>query len=557
MKRIARIPAVLLLFCGCAAEPPAPPAPPPAPVFVDRTREAGLNFAHSSGERIKNYIVEAKGGGGAWLDFDNDGFLDIYLTNGAQLRPKRGPTPRNALYRNRGDGTFQEVTEAAGVGDTGWGMGSIAADFDNDGDGDLYVTNFGPNRLYRNDGQGRFSDTAVGAGVDLPGWSTGATFGDYDRDGDLDLYAAQYVDFSPAAAPPRGGMWKGTLVFAGPVGLPAAADALFRNLGDGTFVEVSQQAGVVPAKAQYGLDALFADGDDDGDVDIYVANDSGPNFLFSNQGDGTFVETARSAGAALSAEGTDQAGMGVAYGDWDNDGDRDYLVTHFEDDYNTLYRNLGGGFFTVASAAVGLTAASRAKLGFGACFLDWDNDGDQDLAVANGHVYPQTRHLNLEGYAQANQLFVNAGPEAAWRLVETPAGDFNRAQVSRGLARADWDNDGDLDLLVLNLDGPPALLRNDGGNAYNYLRLRLVGRASNRDGLGAKIRARAGDLIQTFELVSGGGFLSSSALWVHVGLARHTRLDHVEIHWPSGAVQHLRDLPANQTLTVEEPPQTN
>ncbi|NKB71160.1 MAG: hypothetical protein GKR89_29160 [Candidatus Latescibacteria bacterium] len=542
-----------LLLCHCNPQT----STPPAPVFVDRTEAAGIDFVHRSGERIKNYIVEAKGGGGAWLDYDGDGYLDIYLTNGARLRPGPGPAPTNALYRNQGNGTFTEVTQKAGVGDTAWGMGSIAADCDNDGDQDLYLTNYGPNRLYRNKGNGTFADGAVRAGVALPDWSTGATFGDYDGDGDLDLYVAQYVEFSPATAPPRGGMWKGTLVFAGPVGLPAAADALFRNEGDGTFTQVSQQANVAPARPGYGLDALFADFDDDGDADLYVANDSVANFLFVNQGNGTFIETARSAGAALSGEGTPQAGMGLAYADWDNDGDQDYLVTHFEDDYNTLYRNLGGGFFTVASAAVGLDAASRPPLGFGACFLDWDNDGDQDLAVANGHVYPQTRHLNTAGYAQANQLFANQGRKAAWRLVETPAGDFNQAQVSRGLARADWDDDGDLDLLVVNLDGPPSLLRNDGGNAYNYLRLRLQGRTSNRDAIGAKISARAGDLTQTFELVSGGGFLSSSAHSIHIGLARHQRLDQLEIRWPSGAVQHLQGVAANQTLILAEPPHPN
>ena len=462
--------------------------------------------------------------------------------------------PRNALFRNNQDGTFTDVTTRAGVGHTGWGMGCIAADFDNDGDEDLYVMNYGPNVLYRNQGDGTFANIATPAGVDLPGWSTGASFGDYDNDGDLDLYVAQYVEFSPRIAPPRGGMWKGTLVFAGPINLPGAADALFRNEGNQTFTEVSQPAGVAPPTPWYGLGVIFADYDDDGDADIYVANDSAPNFLYQNQGNNTFVDVALIANIALSNEGIPQAGMGIAYGDCDNDGFRDFLVTHFEDDYITLYHNQGDGFFSVISSEVGLAEPSLPWLSFGTCFLDYDNDGDQDLLVANGHVYPQVRHLHPEGCAEPNQLFANQGRENNWRFVEVEAGDLSIPNTSRGACKGDYDNDGDVDLLIFNMDSAPALLRNEGGNRHNWLSVRLVGTRSNRGGIGARVRVVAGDLDQTIEVVTGGSFLSHSDTRAHFGLGRLQTIDQVEVRWPSGRVQQLRDVPPNQFLVIEESP---
>ena len=547
--------ALLLLFACAPADPPAP-VPPTTPLdpvrFTDATAIAGIDFQMRSGGQVKNYIVESKGGGGAFFDYDSDGWLDIYLVNGSRLGDQTEPAPANALYRNQGNGTFADHTLTAGVGDTAWGMGCAAADFDNDGDSDLYVTNYGPNTLYRNQGDGTFHDISRTAGVDLDGWSTSATFGDYDLDGDLDLYVAQYLEFSPATAPPRGGMWKGVLVFTGPLGLQGTQDVLYRNEGDGTFVDITRKARAGKLDPTYGLGALFGDYDSDGDPDLYIANDSTPNFLYRNQGDGTFREVGVAAGAALSAEGGAQAGMGIAYGDYDRDGDRDLFVTHFEDDYNTLYRNQGDGTYTVASSALGLTEPSLAHLAFGTCFLDYDNDQDLDLFVANGHVYPQILHVNPSGYTEANQLFVNQGPTADYRFVETAAGDVDHAALSRGTAHGDYDNDGDVDLLVFNLDDAPTLLRNDGGNQRNWLTLYLQGTASNRDGIGAKITVSTGDIVQTVELISGGSFLSHSDPRAHFGLGFYQRAQ-AEIRWPSGQVQHLEDLAANQLLTVVEP----
>ncbi len=526
----------------------------PDPVrFAEVGTAAGLRFELRSGGQVKNYIVEAKGGGGAFLDYDGDGWLDIYLVNGSRLKGYSDSAPTNALYRNLGDGTFEDRTRSAGVGDAGWGMGCAVADYDQDGDLDLYVTNYGPNILYRNEGQGRFRDVGQTAGVDRAGWSTGASFGDYDLDGDLDLYVAQYLHFAPERVPPRGGMWKGVLVFAGPSGLPGAQDVLYRNEGQGRFRDVTRQAGVSQRTPTYGLSALFCDYDQDGDPDLYVANDSAPNFLYRNEGNGQFRDVGVEAGAALSAEGGAQAGMGIAYGDCDGDGDGDFLVTHFEDDYNTLYRNRSDGTFAVASAEVGLAAPSLPHLAFGACFFDYDNDQDQDLFVANGHVYPQMRHLNPDGYAEPNQLFANQGQAGAYRFSEVAAGDLSRPAVSRGVAKGDYDNDGDVDVLVCNLDGPPHLLRNDGGNQRNYLSLRLVGTASNRDGIGARVSVVSGGVEQIAERVSGGSFLSHSDGRVHFGLGANTVAERVEIHWPSGRGQRLEDVPANQFLVVEEP----
>ena len=434
-------------------------------------------------------------------------------------------------------------------------MGASAADVDNDGDADLVVTRLDGASLYRNLGtaERRYADDPEA--LALGGWCTGAAFGDYDLDGDLDLYVARYVDFDGDAIPPRAGMWKGLMVFAGPMGLPAHADALLRNDG-GRFVEVSQASGVGEADPTHGLGVVFTDYDGDGDTDIFVANDSAPNYLFRNEGAGggtRFREAAWEARAAFSAEGTAQAGMGVASGDYDGDGDRDLFVTHFEDDYNTLYRNDGGGRFTVASHEAGLGQVGQPGLAFGTCFLDADNDGDLDLAVAQGHVYPQVRHLDGPRYAQPDHLFLNLGAAAGHRFELAPGGDLGRPGVTRGLMKGDWDEDGDVDLVAMRLDDRPALLRNDGPAEGHWLLVDLEGTAANRDAVGALVTVTAGDLSRTVEIAAGGSYLSHNDTRAHFGLGPRSRVDAVEVRWPGGRTQKLGPMAADRLVRIRQP----
>jgi len=536
---------------------PVPPAGEQASasgvMFTDVTEAAGIRFRHRAGDAVKDYIVEAKGGGGALFDADGDGWLDLYFANGARL--SAGSTEADALYLNRGDGTFAEVD--AGLGDRRWGMGAAAADVDNDGDADLLVTRYDGASLYWNTsaaaGSTRFSD--AGDALFLDGWCTGAAFADYDLDGDLDLYVARYLDFDTERVPPRAGMWKGLMVFAGPQGLPGAHDVLLRNDGY-VFSDVSEEVGLRSAAPTYGLGVVFGDIDNDGDPDVFVANDSAPNYLFRNDrspgGDRSFREVAVEAGVAFSAEGTAQAGMGVAYDDFDDDGDRDLFVTHFEDDYNTLYRNDGAGRFAVASQELGLGQVGMPWLAFGTCFLDADNDGDLDLAVGNGHVYPQIRHLGAPGYAQPDHLFLNGGPASGYQFELVAAGDLSLPAVSRGLMKGDWDGDGDIDLVALRLDNRPALLRNDTPSGNHWLIVDLEGTTANRDGLGTLVRVVAAGLDRTVEVVSGGSYLSHSDTRAHFGLGDRATVERLEIRWPGGALQTLGPLPSDQVVKVRQ-----
>ena len=453
--------------------------------FVDRAADAGLTQRNVSGTD-QSYIVEGMMGGAAFFDYDRDGDVDLYVTNGSSFVGfATGEHPANQLYRNDG-GRFADVTMETGVGDTSWSMGCAAADYDNDGHTDLYVTNFGRNTLYRNAGAGRFADVTTEAGVGDTGWGTGASFGDYDRDGDVDLYVANYVDFSLDYESPIPCLWKNVKVYCGPVGLLPAEDVFYRNNGDGTFSEWTKQAGLQGEKF-YGMSALFGDYDNDGWPDLIVANDSTPNLLFCNGRDGRFAEEALMAGVAYSGEGVTQGCMGAAWGDYDNDGLFDLFVTNFADEYNALYRNEGGGFFADVSFAAGIGAAPAELVSWGTGFFDYDNDGDRDLFVANGHTYPQADLPRVNSsYEQANSLFENRGG----RLVEVSAEagpGFALRRVSRGTSFADYDGDGDIDLFVLNLNGPPTLLRNDGNHDNHYLLVRTVGTKSNRDGIGARV----------------------------------------------------------------------
>jgi hypothetical protein len=432
-------------------------------------------------------------------------------------------------------------------------MGAISADYDNDGDADLYVTNLQENILYRNDGTQGFVDVAESAGVATPVWSTGAAFADYDLDGDLDLYVANYAEFHMDEIPRLGTQWKGTDVFVGPLTLPEVPDVLYRNEGDGIFTDVSEETGIAQAEPSYGFGVLFADYDSDGDPDLYVANDSMANFLFRNQGNGRFADVALSVYVAFGEQGHAQAGMGVTWGDYNTDGHPDIFVTNFESDYNILYQNNEEGIFSDVTFAAGLGTPSLSYVGFGTGFLDYDNDGDLDLLVANGHVYPQIDRAGTgTTYAQPNHLFANSG-DGHFELLLPQAGDsLGTARVSRGSCIGDLDNDGDLDLFITNLNDRPTLLRNETGNRQNWLGIKLIGTTSNRDGIGARVRLFAAGRTQIRNVICGSSFLCSEDQRLHFGLGSQEQVDSLEVRWPSGTVQRFANLPANRYLAIKE-----
>ena len=524
--------------------------------FVDVAAQAGITVRNVSGELDKTSLLEAKGGGGGFFDYDNDGDLDAYVISGSSFKSfPTGQVPSNRLYRNEGKGTFADVTAQAGVGDTSWSMGCTAADYDNDGDLDLYITNYGANRLYRNEGDGTFADATAQAGVGDSRWGTGSAFGDYDLDGDLDLYVANFVQFHPDQPPisDQFSVWRNIRVYPGPRAYAGYADVLYRNEGDGTFADVTRQAGAIGLAAYNGFQCLFGDLDNDGYPDIYVADDTTPNLLYMNRGDGSFEDISLASGSSHSDDGLEQAGMGAALGDYDNDGDFDIFVTHFSGDYNTLYRNEGGRFFRDVSYAAGVAEASMPAVGWGTGFFDYDNDGDLDLFVANGHVYPIIDDYDLGiSYAQRNFLFENLGNGTFAEVALESGSGFGVEKVSRGAAFGDYDDDGDVDILVLNVDETPTLLRNDGGNRRHWFSLSTVGMQSNRDGIGARILVEAGGLRQIREVGAGSSFLSHNDLRVHVGLGEAEKVERLEIRWPSGLVQEFSDLQADRFWVLTE-----
>jgi hypothetical protein len=534
-------------------------------IFVDVTHAAGIDiFHHRSGTPEKRTILETPGSGVALLDYDSDGWLDIYLLNGSTfpaLKGKEAP-PRAMLLHNNHDGTFTDVTEKAGVANERWGFGVAVGDYDNDGWPDIYVSNFGKNRLYHNNHDGTFTDVAEKAGVPLGGWSTGATWGDYDHDGFLDLFVPGYAKFDPDHPPiaGKGGLpagfcqFRGVEVMCGPRGLPGEGDHLFHNNGDGTFTDVSVKAGVADAKGYYGFSSVFVDVDDDGWIDLAVANDSVPKYLYRNKHDGTFEDISYLSGFALNDDGREQAAMGIAVGDYNRDGKVDFYITNFSDDYNTLYRNEGDATFADVSFRAGIATLTIPFLGWGTGFLDYDNDGLLDIFVANGHVYPGV-DLQDWGTTWAQRPLLLRNLDGS-KFQEVPAATGSGLAVvitARGVAFGDLFNDGHIDVILNNIDSKPTLLRNVVKNSNHWITLKLLGGPkSPRDAIGAKAFVTAGGARQRGDVFSGGSYGSSSDQRLHFGLGAATKVDRVEIQWPSGSKEEISIPALDRIYTVKE-----
>ena len=509
-----------------------------------------------SGSLEKRSILECNTGGTAIIDYDGDGLLDVFVVSGQpdtdSVADPGESRPR--LYRNAGDWRFESAGQSAGVDRPTWGMGATAVDYDGDGWTDLYLTNYGSNVLYRNDGQEGFDDVGPQAGVDLDSWSTGAAFGDYDNDGDLDVYVVNYLELDGDAEGGRRCSWRGVPVFCGPPGLTGARDVYLRNEGPAgawRFTEATAEVGLT-SPPYYGFAALASDLDDDGDLDIYVANDTNPNLYFRND-DGRFSEISLLNATALSEDGREQAGMGLAASDYDGDGDFDLFVTNFSHDNNTLYVNDGRGFFVDRSFSGGLGDASVMSLGWGTGFFDYDNDGDDDLFVANGHVYPAVdEHGLVTRYAQMNQLFENDGAGGFTDVSPVSGPGLEIRKSSRGSATADLDNDGDLDIVVVNIDDSPTLLRNDTGNVNNWLAVALVGKAWNRQAIGARVTLTTDGRRQSREARAGTGYLSQDDFRMHFGLGQTTVAEHIAVRWPDGGRDVLVNVAGNRLVWLTQ-----
>ena len=546
-------------------EPPAPPAQARSPRCKDRavpqledvTATAGITFTHTSSP-TKKYIFESMSGGVIVIDYDRDGWPDLYFTNAPTIDMAiAGQAAPGALYRNNRDGTFTDVTAGSGLSRPCLNMGGAVGDYDNDGWPDLYLTCLGGNLLFHNNGNGTFSDVTAKAGVRDGRWSAGAAFGDYDGDGLVDLAVVNYVDLHLNDLPRFGGApnckYRGVDVQCGPRGLNGAGDSLFHNNGDGTFTDVSKAAGVSDAHGYYGLGVIWADLTGSGHPDLYVTNDSTPKYLYRNLGNGRFEEIGYESGTALSTEGAEQASMGIAVGDYNHTGRPSLYITNFESENDDLYRNDGGSTFTEVAYAAGVGFSSLPWVKWGTAFVDLDNDGWLDLITATGHVYPQVDQIPGEsGYRQPKLLNMNQqdGTFCDASLQAGPA--LQQRHVSRGLAVADLFNDGNMDVVINDLDGHPMLLRNRGIPNRHWITLELAGTRSNRLALNARVKVTAGATVQTDEVHSGGSYLSQSDLRLHFGLGSATRVDSLEVRWPSGAVDRITGLAADHAYSILE-----
>jgi enediyne biosynthesis protein E4 len=523
--------------------------------FRDIARPSGITFRHDNAATPSKYLIETMGSGCGWIDYDQDGLLDLYLVNGAATRLYTPPRPlRSALYRNNGDGTFTDVTEKAGVGAEGlFGMGVAVGDYDNDGLPDLYVLGYGRSILYHNNGDGTFADVTARAGVPNQGkWGSSAAWFDYDNDGRLDLVVANYVDWSPDNNLWCGEHAPGRRGYCQPDVYHGQTPSLFHNNGDGTFTDVSRSSGV-GAKPGNGLGVVTFDYDNDGWQDIFIANDGMVNFLFHNNRDGTFTEVGNLAAVAVSADGRPEAGMGTDAADTLGNGWLDLIVTHLDFEQARLYRNLGAGFFEDATSAAKLAYATFHLSGFGVRFMDYDNDGARDLVMANGHILDNIQLYHAETrYAEPKLMFRNTGSGVFENVSDKLGGDFRRPRVSRGAAVADFDNDGDLDILVSNNGQAPQLLRNDGGNANHWLEILLIGVRSNRDGVGARVKVVAGDLVLYDQRKGGMSYQSAHDPRLHFGLSSRAFVDSIEIQWPSGGTTKVEKIRSDQIVTIKE-----
>jgi enediyne biosynthesis protein E4 len=526
-------------------------------VFEDVAPKSGLTVPHISSPD-KRYVIESMSGGVGLFDCDNDGRLDIVTVNGSTVeRYREGGDPMVTLYHQQADGTFTDITKAAGLTRRGWGMGVAVADFDNDGLLDLYVTGYGGNVLYHNLGNCKFEDVTEKAGVRGGGFSTGAAWADYDRDGHVDLFVSRYVHVDINNLPEFGRdkfcRYKGVLVQCGPWGLQGESDLLFHNRGDGTFEEVSVRAGVRDSEGRFGLGAVWGDYDNDGWPDLFVANDAGANYLYHNNHNGTFTDVAMLAGVALSGVGQEQGNMGVDFGDYNHTGRLSIIDTTFADQPKTLYRNLGSEGFDDVSRTAQIAQVSLPHVAWGTGFVDFDNDGWLDVLIANGHVYPQVDTIK-EGARYKEPLFLHLNKhDGTFEEVSAPAGLADLPLASRrGVAFGDVWNDGAVDALILNVGEPPTLLRNHLANGNHWVEFKLEGAKSNRAAIGARINVRSGALVQFNEVRGGASYLSQNDLRLHFGLAANPKIDTVEITWPSGLVQRLQDLSVDRLYTIEE-----
>ncbi len=531
-----------------------------APYFVDVGASSGVDFVNTfGGVEKKRYILETTGSGAAFFDYDEDGDQDLFLVNGTRLDHSERESASNRLYRNEGDGSFENVTAAARLEHHGWGQGAAVSDFDNDGDLDLLVTYYGPDLLYRNEGDGTFSEIGTAAGVADARWSTSAAFADYDKDGTNDLAVANYVDLDLASTPGPGEspncFFMGIPVMCGPRGLPPARSILYHGRGDGTFEDVSGERSGVAVDAYFGLGAVWGDIDNDADVDLYFANDQMAANLYRNEGGGRFKDIAITAGAAFNEDGRAQAGMGVDLGDYDNDGWLDIHKTNFANDHNTLYRNMGKeGYFLDLSYRMGIGEPSYALLGWGTGFHDFDRDGWLDILAVNGHVYPEVATAQIQSeYAQRCLLFLNREGKRFEEVSASSGPAVTAKHASRAAAFADYDADGDIDIAVTNMNEPFSLLRDDGRSENHWAGFRLIGRKSARDALGARLTLAIGEKEQIREIKSGASYLAQSDLRVLFGLGADTRIDRLSIRWPTGRLETVENPPIDRYSTFVEP----